>query len=104
MIAVGCPIWLVARLAEETGATLRSASGGECEVVPDQLRVFGANRLSGPAGTFIVQDLISGWSYGISLRCHRDLPPSTWTNFTTALSDGLDVMAAVDLVGFVDVT
>lgn len=68
------------------------------------MRVFGAQRLSAMAGAFVVQDLISGWSCNIPLRCHHDLLPSTWGNFTTALNEGLNVMAAVDLVSLVDVT
>jgi hypothetical protein len=101
-IAVGCPVWVVDRLAEETGVEMRPISGAECVLALGPLRIFGSNRLSGAAGGFVVQDLVSGWSYKIPLRCHRDLPPAAWANFTTAISDGLTVAAAADVVGSLD--
>jgi hypothetical protein len=103
-IAVGCPLWVVDRLSDETGIGLRALPGAECELAMGPLRIFGSQRLSNSAGGFVVQDLVSGWSYRIPLRCHRDVPPASWSNFTTALSDGLTIKAAADIVRSIDAT
>jgi hypothetical protein len=103
-IDVACPLWVVDRLSDETGIGLRPMPGAECELAIGPLSIFGSQRLSGTAGGFVVQDLVSGWGYDIPLRCHRDLPPASWANFTTALSDGLTVKAAADIVRSIDAT
>jgi len=97
VMAVGVPPWLAARVADETGAALKPSSGGNVAQLPD-LTVIGCPPLDGPgAGTVVVQDLISGWSYDLPARCHPDLAPHRWTHFALALAEGLNLNAALDL-------
>jgi hypothetical protein len=97
-LAVGVPPWLAARVADETGAALRASSGGNVVAELPDLTIIGCPPLDGPgAGTLIVQDLISGWSYDLPGRCHPDLAPHRWTHFALALAEGMNLNAALDL-------
>jgi hypothetical protein len=97
-MAVGVSPWLAARVADETDAELTASSGGNVVAELPDLTVIGCPPLDGPgAGTLVVQDLISGWSYDLPVCCHPDLAPHRWTHFALALAEGLNLNAALDL-------
>ncbi|HXW39384.1 MAG TPA: hypothetical protein VEJ44_06795 [Acidimicrobiales bacterium] len=98
VLALGCPPWFVDRLANETGAELRPASGGAIITAIEDVVVVGSAHLDGPGtGTLVVQDLASGWSYDVPTRCHPDVAPHRWPQLTLALSTGLNPRAAADV-------
>jgi hypothetical protein len=100
VLALGCPPWLAARLAEETGAELRASNGSNVVTTIGDVAVIGCTSLDGPGpGTLVVQDLISGWWNDLATRCHPDLMPHRWTQLTLALTEGLNPHAAVDVAG-----
>jgi hypothetical protein len=98
VLAVGCPPWLVDRLATETGAEVTVRSGGNVATSVEDVVVLGCTDLDGPgAGAIVVHDLLSGWWYDVPTRCHPEVAPHRWPHLTLALHAGLNPCAAADL-------
>jgi hypothetical protein len=98
-IAVGAPPWFVQRLANETCEEVLRLTDGMDVLYLAETPVVGVPVLDRqPLGRFIVVDLLEGDCYRLPFYCHSQIDPIRWRSLSLAMSEGLRVDIAVELV------